>query len=198
MIGAAVTRVGRPEVMDRGRECETGRGEPNVHWWKCKCRVVLRHLPKKNKLNVMSCRDICLKNLNIRHRHLPESIKTCIPSPMYFTILKVVRRDIRFPHRPSLAFTRNRPFPSQTRRLAIAFWRLPREPASTHTLSHIVRAARQCASHTRAQHVRGRSGRAADALHLLCLQCANWRFSQHCGCVVPGCSSDSRRRPRVL
>ena len=113
-------------------------------------------------------------------------------------VLKVVDWGIRFPHRPSFAFTRKSIFPSQTRRLAIAFWRLPREPASTHTLSHIVRAARQCASHTRAQHVRGRSGRAADALHLLCLQCANWRFSQHCGCVVPGCSSDSRRRPRAL
>ena len=112
--------------------------------------------------------------------------------------LKVYYWGIRFPLRPSLAFTRKSIFPSQTRRLAIAFWRLPREPASTHTLSHIVRAARQCASHTRAQHVRGRSGRAADALHLLCLQCANWRFSQHCGCVVPGCSSDSRRRPRAL
>ena len=114
------------------------------------------------------------------------------------THIKVYYWGIRFPLRPSLAFTRKRPFPSQTRRLDIAFWRLPREPASTHTLSHIVRAARQCASHTRAQHVRGRSGRAADALHLLCLQCANWRFSQHCGCVVPGCSSDSRRRPRAL
>ena len=36
-------------------------------------------------------------------------------------------------------------FPSQTRRLGFAFWRLPREPASTLTvtLPHIVRAARK-------------------------------------------------------
>ena len=89
-------------------------------------------------------------------------------------------------------------FPSQTRRLGFAFWRLPREPASTLTLPHIVRAARCRISHTSPQRVRWRSGRATNALVLFCLRCANWRFSQHCGHVVPGCSSDSRRRPRAL
>ena len=38
--------------------------------------VVSRHLPERNKLNVMSCRDICLKKYNIRHRYLPTNIKT--------------------------------------------------------------------------------------------------------------------------
>ena len=45
--------------------------------------------------------------------------------------LKVYYWGIRFPLRPSLAFTRTRPFPSQTRRLEFAFCSLPRKPAST-------------------------------------------------------------------
>ena len=44
-------------------------------------------------------------------------------------------------------------FPSQTRRLSFAFWRLPRELASTLMLPHIVRAALEqhsvcCVCHT--------------------------------------------------
>ena len=50
-------------------------GRQQMHRWKCKCHVVSRHLPGINKLNVMSCRDICLKSFNIRHRHLPTNVK---------------------------------------------------------------------------------------------------------------------------
>ena len=35
-----------------------------MHWWKCRCRVVSRHLPERNKLNV-----------DVVSRHLPEEFQ---------------------------------------------------------------------------------------------------------------------------
>ena len=51
--------VGRPEVT-RGRMTGAARGV-NMHSWKCKCRVVSRHLPEENQLNV-----------DVVSRHLPN------------------------------------------------------------------------------------------------------------------------------
>ena len=68
----------------------------------------------------------------------------------------------------------------------------------THAVAH-------CASSTglpgtylgAACEARWRRGRAKDAHALECHRCANLRFSEHRGHVMPGCSSDSRPRPRA-